>query len=218
MFSWLRVPLLVKYFIGIALVQGVTVLLIYVWLQSGETRLEATLSFAALGLVSSLFAALWFSSMAGSEHKVSQIRAEAMLARERERHRRQAERERVKAERAREKAEAKATASARRETLRETQKTQNRSHLKMSGAVVGMAGLGAVLVVTQLMSLGLLVLSAAGGTLAGYFLRMRHESRRNQVPAATDHDRLASNPQNQAPRLLRGVQLLPGQRNTTSDK
>jgi hypothetical protein len=168
----LRVPLLLKYFVGVALVQGMTVLLMYAWWHTGSA--DAGLTLAALGLGMGMFAALWLSSIARGDRTEALTRAQADLARERERHKRLTAQERAKAEE-----------GARRQVQRETQKLKTRSGIRLGGAVAGMAGLGTLLLLTQFMSLGILLLSSSGGALAGYLLRARQELRRQGAPESS---------------------------------
>ncbi|WP_006747847.1 hypothetical protein [Thioalkalivibrio paradoxus] len=194
MSNWLRVPLALKYFLAITLVQAVTVLLVLAWWHTGST--DIALTFAALGLVSGLFAALWLASMARGAHGEALIRAEAHLARERERHRRLTEKER-----------AKAADDARRQVQRETQRVKTRSSLRMAGAVAGMAGLGTLLLLTQFLSLGVLLVSSSGGAVAGYLFRIRQEMRRRGANGNGDN---GGNGGNNLPRMVAGTRLLNG--------
>ncbi|WP_157092248.1 hypothetical protein [Thioalkalivibrio nitratireducens] len=194
MANWLRVPLALKYFLAITLVQAVTVLLVLAWWHTGST--DIALTFAALGLVSGLFAALWLASMARGAHREALIRAQAHLARERERHRRLTEQER-----------AKAAEDARRQVQRETQRVKTRSSLRMAGAVAGMAGLGTLLLLTQFLSLGVLLISSSGGAVAGYLFRIRQEMRRRD-PSGNGGN--GGNGGNSLPRMVPGTRLLNG--------
>ncbi|HSM28493.1 MAG TPA: hypothetical protein VK855_10365 [Thioalkalivibrio sp.] len=162
---WFRTPLLLKYLLAVALVQGMTVLLLFAWWHTGSTDVALTL--AALGLAAGFFAALWLASIARGDRQEALLRAEADLIRERERNRHRTERERSKA-----------AESARRQVQRETRKVKNRSTVRLGAAVAGIAGLGTVLLLTQFLSLGVLLISSSGGALAGYLLRMRQEFRR----------------------------------------
>lgn len=174
---WLRIPLVVKLFLAIVLVQGVTALLLHVWWQMGST--DIALTFAALALASALFAALWVGSLARRHSAEALIRAEGDLARERERHKRLTAEEK-----------AKAVAQARRLVERETQRVRGRSNVKLYTAFAGVAGLGTLLLLTQFLSLGVLLISSSGGAVAGYLLRARQETRRHTAIEATPSPRL----------------------------
>lgn len=182
--KWLRVPLLIKLFAGIVLVQVVSALLLYAWWRTGST--DIALTFGALALASAFFAALWLGSIARRHSAEALIRAEGDLARERERHKRLTAEER-----------AKAVENARRLVDRETQRVRNRSNVKLYTAFAGAAGLGTLLLLTQFLSLGVLLISSSGGAVAGYLLRARQEIRRRaeiEPPAS--------------PRLVAGTRVL----------
>lgn len=175
--SWFRIPLTVKLFIALVLVQGVTALLLYAWWRTGST--DAALTFGALAVASALFAALWLASLARGHTVAAVLRAEGDLARERERHRRLTAEER-----------ARAVEHARRQVERETQRVRNRSNVKLYGAFAGVAGLGTLLLLTQFLSLGVLLISSSGGAVAGYLLRARQEARRQSQLGREDAPRL----------------------------
>lgn len=180
--NWLRIPLTLKYFLGIALVQGVTILLVYAWWRTGST--DVILTFAGLGLVAALFAALWFASVGRGHDKEALIRAEGHLARERERHRRLTEKERVKA-----------AEHARKQVQRESSRVKTRSNIKLYTAMAGIAGLGTLLLLTSFLSLGVLLVSSSGGAVAGYWLRARQDLRRRSLPPVQEGAQWIPGPQ-----------------------
>jgi hypothetical protein len=184
--SWFRIPLTIKLFLGLVLIQIVTGLLVYGWWRTGSA--DATLTFGALAVASALFAALWLASVARSHSAEAVLRAEGLLARERERHLRLTAEERTKA-----------VERARRQVDRETQRIRSRSNVKLYSAFAGIAGLGALLLLTQFLSLGVLLISSSGGAIAGYLLRARQEARRQ--------DQIK---REEAPRLIAGTRMLGG--------
>ncbi len=175
--GWFRTPLAVKLFLGLVLIQGVTALLLYAWWRSGSA--DAAITFGALAVASALFAALWLASLARGHSAESVLRAEADLARERERQRRLTAEER-----------ARTVERARKQVKRETQRVRNRSSVKLYGGFAGIAALGALLLLTQFLSLGVLLISSSGGAIAGYLLRIRQESRRQNRLAGGDRPQL----------------------------
>jgi|GEM_PF-607434 len=154
------IPSLLKFLIGILLLQAVTVLLFY---TAQRTNLAETWwLFAAIGAAIGTMVALWFTSLAeGHRHK-----AESHL---KERHYREREAIRTKLEK--EKAQAvKAT-----ERLVEKAKSRaNTGNLLKTGALVG-GGVGVVLLLTQFVTVGLLTLTTAGGLMLGYGARARQD-------------------------------------------
>ena len=179
MSNWLRIPLMLKLFLGLVLVQVVTALLLYAWWRTGST--DAAFTFAALGIALALFAALWLASIARGHKAEALLRAENHLARERERHKRLAAEHRVKA-----------VENMHRQVERETKRIRNRSNVKLYSAFAGVAGLGTLLLLTQFLSLGVLLISSSGGAVAGYLLRLRQEARRRSLPDAESPSNLIS--------------------------
>lgn len=153
-----RVSSLIKFLIGILVLQGVTVLLTYTALQT-EVALTWSL-FVAVGAACGLMASFWFESIAGGGRQQALARQQRRYAREREKIRLDAERDKA------------------RLTLKHTKTKGNASaKLKTGIAVGGMAGVGVAMMAAQLFTAGLLVVSAAGGAALGYGVRVRQEKR-----------------------------------------
>lgn len=143
-----------KYLIGVLFVQGVTVLLV---VTAYRTDLGQTgLLFLLLNLAIGALTAFWFTSMAEGVRKQALSRAKEGFAREREKIRVRAEKEKTKEAR-----------SSRQQTSRELQRVRAGGNLKTGLLLGGAAGLGAVMVLTQFVTLGLLTLSTAGGGRRG---------------------------------------------------
>ena len=163
--SAFRLPAFVKFLLGALLLQGATALLL-ITAQDADLHRSGWL-LGALGLLIGVIATLWFSAIAGLECQHSYTRASEKFNRQRDRLRRKAEKEKTREIR-----------DSQRQMLRETRRLQGRSSLKLGAAMAGTAGLGLLLLFTQLMTLGLLAVSATGGALLGYGVRAR------QFPAA----------------------------------
>lgn len=191
--------MLLKYFLGLTLMQLIAATMVAIWFQMPS--LEMGLVFAGLVLVTNLFATLWLSSLAWGDarqmraksdmkykvilqkkeaqhreamqkqqiqHKEAMAKLKNDLMRERERKKHLIERE-----------TAKAVETARKEATKETGRIQAKANFKVGTAVVGLAGLGGMLLLTQLISLGVILMAASGGALGGYIWRLRHERRRD---------------------------------------
>lgn len=153
---------LFKYLLGILLVQGVTVLLVFTAI---ETDLKKTaVLFLLLNLAVGFLTALWFTAMSEIARKHTLTRAQEDFAREREKIRLRAEREKAKEVR-----------NSQRQIAREQRRAQTGGNLKTSLMLGGAAGLGVMMVLTQFVTLGLLTLTTAGGAALGYGLRARQE-------------------------------------------
>jgi len=193
---WLRIPLVIKLFLALILLQGSTLLLFFLWVQGGSIDLGIAL--VALGGMTTFFAALWMTSLSRHHHTDQANRLRTTIVQERERHLRQVEKERERHLRQVEQERQKASDQLQRNLSKVAAKTRNRSDLRLYGALATAGGLGALLLLTQFLTLGLLLLSTTGGALAGYAYRTRQEfSRKN----AADPSRIQASPLHTAPGL-----------------
>jgi gas vesicle protein len=155
---------LIRFLIGIFLLQGVTGLLVYTALS---TEWQSTWPlFLLLGGSVGALAALWFSAMVGAERRHAVARASERFSKEREQIRVKAEQQRTKDMRTQERLAAKAAKGG----------GLGRGLSLKSGALVGGAvGVGTAMLLTQFVTLGLLTLATAGGAALGYGVRVRQE-------------------------------------------
>lgn len=155
---------LIRFLIGIFLLQGVTGLLVYTALS---TEWQSTWPlFLLLGGSIGALVALWFSAMVGAERRHAVARASERFSKEREQIRVKAEQQRTKDMRTQERLAAKAAKGG----------GLGRGLSLKSGALVGGAvGVGAAMLLTQFVTLGLLTLATAGGAALGYGVRVRQE-------------------------------------------
>lgn len=156
----LNIPTIIKFAVGILVVQGATVLLVITAQQVDINRVGWLM--LGLALLIGLLAAFWFSAIASHCSQHALARAQEKFYRERERIRRRSEKEKT--------AEIK---NSHRQLLRETRRVQTRSSLKLGLALAGLATVGVTLFFTQFMTLGLLALSFSGGALLGYSAKAR---------------------------------------------
>lgn len=162
-------PAFIKFLVGVFLLQGATALLLLT-AQDADLHKSGWL-IAALGILIGVIAAFWFSAISSHASQHSFARASEKFNRQRDRIRRQADKEKTKEIR-----------NSHQQVLRETRRIQNRSKLKMGASMAGIAGLGAVLLFTQFMTLGLLAISTAGGAMLGYGYRARKYPSITQAP------------------------------------
>ena len=174
-------PAFIKFLLGVFLLQGATALLMLAVQDADLHKIGWLL--VSLGILIGVIAALWFAAIASHASQHSFARASEKFNRQRDRIRRQADKEKTKEIR-----------NGHQQVMRETRRLQNRSTLKLGGAMAGIVGLGVLLLFTQFMTLGLLAVSAAGGALLGYGVRAR------QYPAIsrTDGATAGSLPEKQA--------------------
>ncbi len=151
-----------KFLVGIVLIQCATLIM---YMAAAKTQLgESWIIFGLLALTISFFAALWFTSIANHAQKDAVSRAKEGFLREREKIRVQAEKEKHKV-----------IKQSHKQIVKETSRVQTKASFKTKAALVGLFGLGAMMIFTQFVTLGLLTLSTAGGALGGYGVRVRQD-------------------------------------------
>lgn len=136
-----------------------------------------------LAIIASLIA-LWFSALSNQQGKDEIMRLQENHAREREKIK-------VNAERAKHQV----TKEAQKHVQQEIKRTTAQANFKVGLAVAGAASLGGFLLLTQFITIGILLLGTAGGTLGGYLLRIKQE-RSKQTTQLTP-------PINTPPRLIK---------------
>lgn len=151
---------LVKFLIGILLVQGVTALLVVTALKADLS--EIWLLIITVALLTGSLAAFWFASIASHANRQALAKANEKFGKKQESARKRAEKEK-----------AKEVGDAHRRAIRETKRTQQSTNVKLVSALAGVSAVSVALLFTQFMTLGLLATAAVGGALLGYGVRMR---------------------------------------------
>ena len=153
---------LIKFVIGILILQAGTALLVY---AAQKTDLTQTWPlFAALGGTLGVLVALWFNSIADSARHQSLAKAKELFSREREKLRVRAEQDKAREVKSTQKAAARA------------QRVAGLAISPKTGIAIGGAvGVGVAMLLAQFVTLGLLMLTTAGGVVLGYGARMRQE-------------------------------------------
>lgn len=149
---------LLKFLFGILLVQMVTVTLVLLepndFTTTGIIRLTIPLIFIAIII------ALWFTSMAKYYSKDEIDKIKDNFATEKETLRLDAEKAKRRVEK-----------EAQKNIIKEATSTHAKANLKVGMAVAGVAGVGVLFVLAQMVTVGLLAISATGGALGGYYWR-----------------------------------------------
>ncbi|MBK1718831.1 hypothetical protein [Thiocystis violacea] len=153
---------LIRFLIGIFLLQGVTGLLVYTALNTdwAVTWPLFVLLAGAIGLV----VALWFNTIISADRHRVVSRVSERHSKEREKIRARAEQQRLKSTRETERLAAKANRRA-----------SAGLSLKTGVVVGGTVGVGVAMMLAQFLTLGLVTLTAAGGVALGYTVRVRQE-------------------------------------------
>jgi hypothetical protein len=158
---------MLKFIPGILILQIVTVALVLI--APADLADWGWLRLVVPVVIAGFLTAFWFGSIAANRRKGEISRLKEKYAKERENIRVNAER-----------AKTRLVKQTQRKTMQEVRRSARQSNIKVGLAFAGAAGLGGVLILTQFMSLGLLILTAAGGALGGYLLRIRQE--KNKLP------------------------------------
>jgi hypothetical protein len=152
--------LMLKFLLGIVLVQAATVIIVL--LAPSGLQGAGLLRVIVPVLFISFLSAFWFASMAHHLRKDHLAKAREQFARERESLRVDAER-----------SKARVMKQAQKDIAKEARVTHAKANFKVGAAFTGVMGLGALLLLTQFLTVGLVTLSAAGGALGGYLYRGR---------------------------------------------
>jgi membrane protein implicated in regulation of membrane protease activity len=159
---------------GVILVQIITAGLVVIAFQWGGD-LQLVVVIVSFAFIVGLLAAFWFSASARDTYSeaLTRMRDEYndALARLQEDNARKREDLLISAER--EKAAFFAHSVQRIE--KETRRAHAKANFKVGVAVTAAAGAGAAMLMTQFVTVGLMILVASGSALSGYLMRAQHE-------------------------------------------
>ncbi len=153
---------MLKFIPGILLLQVITMALVLI--DFPDPANWGWLRLAVPILIAGFLTAFWFGSISAHQRKDD-------ISRLKESHVKERENIRIKAERAK----TKLIKQAQRKTLQEVRRSSRRANIRIGLVFAGATGLGVLLILTQFMTLGWLMLTTAGGALGGYLLRIRQE-------------------------------------------
>ncbi len=128
-------------------------------------RFSIPLLFIALAI------AFWFNSMAQNYSKDAILKIKESFASEKEKLRRDAENDKRKIEK-----------EAQKNIMKEATSTHAKANFKVGLAVAGVAGVGVLFVFAQMVTVGLLALSATGGAIGGYYFRGKRLENKGERP------------------------------------
>jgi Flp pilus assembly protein TadB len=160
---------LLKFLFGIIIVQIATYLLIL--LAPAELNMTGFLRLGVPLLIIALVVAFWFSSIAGHHSKDAIDKVKDKFANERDKLR-------LNAQRAKERV----IKEAHKNITKETQKAHAKANFKVGAAFAAALGVGALFIFAQMVTAGLLAITATGGVMGGYYWRGRRlENQRLKV-------------------------------------
>ncbi|WP_295419112.1 hypothetical protein [Sulfurovum sp.] len=153
---------LLQYFFGIVIAQ--IALFALVLLNAGTLTTESLLRIGVPALFIALVIAFWFNSIAKHHSKdvVSKVKDE--FINEREKIRINAERAKMRVHK-----------EAEKKIIKETTKAHAKANFKVGAAFAGLIGVGALFVMAQMVTAGLLMISASAGAMGGYYLRSKRD-------------------------------------------
>lgn len=184
---------MLRFLPGIVLVQLATIALF--WVNQGSPAQQMLLQVALPSVVFACVTAFWFSA-------ISRNHAEQRMTILREKHAAEREELNKQVERTRSDVLQKASADqakiierahvereklvkkTHKEVLRNERSTSRRASMKVGLAFMGMTALGIVLLISELLTLGLMTITTAGGALGGYMLRWRQARKGSNLPDA----------------------------------
>lgn len=169
---------MLKYLLGILIIQAATVAMTLAAIKSADQELR--LAVLLLALLIALVTAFWFSSIASHAKKDALANAKDEFSREREKLRLNAERQKTRLMR-----------KSHEEIRKETNRAHARTSFKLGAGFIGIVAAGSLMIFSQLLTLGLLTLAVGGGALGGYLMRARQESisRQQETFAITDENK-----------------------------
>ncbi len=170
---------MLRFLLGIVLIQLATVALVFALLNAPLEGMQ-WVAIAILGLILSLLAAFWFAAISRGmqQDKLDGIR---------EQHAQEREKLRVNAERQK----TKIIKDSHQLMLKESKRAYSRANFKVGAAFAGAVAVGGLMLFTQFLTLGMLIMGTSGGALVGYLTRARQDRLRLQkanreVPRVVD--------------------------------
>jgi len=148
----------IKFFFGIVLVQTITVILVL--LSNDNLDSMGILRLAIPILSISLMVSFWFSSLTEYFKKDAIDKLNSKFAKERETLKVNAE-----------KAKTKVIKEAQKDIAYEAKTTHAKANFKVGISFAGALAVGGLFVFAQMMTIGLLMMTTAGGAIGGYYWR-----------------------------------------------
>ena len=166
---------MLKYLLGILIIQAATVAMTVTAIKSDDQ--ELWLAVLLLAVLIGLVTAFWFASIASHAKKDALAQAKDEFSKEREKLRVNSERQKTRILR-----------KSHEDIRKETNRAHAKSSFKLGAGFIGIVAAGALLIFSQLLTLGFLTLAVGGGALGGYLMRVRQEvvSRPKEVLSISD--------------------------------
>ncbi len=159
---------MLRFLLGILIIQIATVALVL--LAPDDLQGFGWLRLIIPLIMMSFFAAFWFNSMARHKSKDE-------LTHLKERHAREREKIQINAERAK----TRLVKNTQKQIAKEAKLTHGKANFKVGATMAGAMGFGALMLLTELLTLGIMTITTAGGVLGGYLYRGRKDNNRGLI-------------------------------------
>ena len=156
-----------RFLLGILIIQIATVALVS--LAPENLQGIAWLRLLIPVLLVAVFSAFWFDAIATHKNKDQLSRLQAKHAREREKIQVNAER-----------AKTRLVKQSQQQIATETKRAHGKANFKVGAILAGAIGFGALMLLTEMFTLGILTITTAGGALSGYVFRGYKEKKKTE--------------------------------------
>ncbi|MCK4442363.1 MAG: hypothetical protein KAU90_10175 [Sulfurovaceae bacterium] len=163
----------IKFFFGIVLVQMITVILVLLYDNNLDSIGMLRLTIPILAI--SMMVSFWFSSLVEHFKKDAIEKLKSNFAKERETLKVNAE-----------KAKTKIIKEAQKDIAHEAKTTHAKANFKVGMSFAGALAVGGLFVFAQMMTVGLLMMTTAGGAIGGYYWRGKRLGHNQQNPKEID--------------------------------
>jgi len=157
---------MLRFLPGILIIQIATLVLVF--LAPDNLQGVAWLRLLVPLLVVGFFSAFWFASIAKHKSKDDVSQIQAQHAREREKIQLNAER-----------AKTRMMKKSQQQIAREAKLTHGKANFKVGATLAAAMGFGALMLLTEMLTLGIVTITTAGGALGGYMYRGVKERKKN---------------------------------------
>lgn len=157
---------------GILLIQLVTAGLVFICISWSQAP-QLIIVVIAFGIILAILTTFWFGSIVRNMQISTHSKLQAKHAKDREKIIRRAEREK-----------AQVTSESYQQIEKAGKKASAKANFKVGAYFTVAIGAGGIMILSQLVTVGMMVLIASGSGLAGYLFRVRQDrlSRKNQLP------------------------------------
>lgn len=167
-----------RFLLGIIVIQAATVALVF--LAPDDLQGIGWLRLIIPLLLMGLFAAFWFSSIAKHKSKDEVSELQAQYAREREKLQVNAER-----------AKTRMMKKTQQQIAKEAKLTHGKANFKVGATLAGAMGFGALMLLTEMLTLGIMTITTAGGTLGGYLYRgIKEKKKMDFLDGSDSHEKI----------------------------